>query len=339
MTDSIEFSVEEMIRKIIGRNKIKYNKLNEIIDSRITKLTNFVINGDSILIDIHRYMKSNNEIDKDDLTICISSSLINIIAHYRNYFALNGWSPNIYFLADKNDTSTNLSVSMELMRVILKYIPNTYFIDTSDLKTGVIIKYFLSKNTDNLILTRDDFDIMHINKHTCCIKANKEKSKLFAVDNWQAMMSRDGKDSYDNVSYKLINMILCFSGAHGRPGIKGLGFRSMLKKVSDGIDKNRILNDRYSSVKDFLYDAEDIINTKKRKYDYSNGVYNFEAYDVDSNYISDVTTAVEKRLDSYIEDKFSKKDLIMLNTKYYTGLNYLMLDELMMQPKKSETKW
>lgn len=339
MNELLEYNDnEETIRKIIGRNKIKYEKLTKLLDDSITNLTNFVINGDSILIDMHRYMTSNSEYEKEDLTIVISAALINIIAHYRNYFALNGWYPNIYFLADKSDTSINLSKSMELMRLILRYIPRAYFIDTTNLKTGIVIKYFLSKKSDNLILTRDDFDIMHINDHTSCIKAFGEKSKFYSIDNWQYVMSKE-TDLYDNVSYKLLNIILSFTGGHGRPGVKGLGFRTMLKKISKGIERHKIINDKYSSMADFICDAADCINGKKKEYNFDPAFLNFESYDIDTNYNKDVTVAIQKRLDSYIEDKFSKKDLIMLNTKYFTGENYLMLDELMIEPKKSEVKW
>lgn len=339
MNELLEYNDnEETIRKIIGRNKIKYEKLTKLLDDSITNLTNFVINGDSILIDMHRYMTSNSKYEKEDLTIVISAALINIIAHYRNYFALNGWYPNIYFLADKSDTSINLSKSMELMRLILRYIPRAYFIDTTNLKTGIVIKYFLSKKSDNLILTRDDFDIMHINDHTSCIKAFGEKSKFYSIDNWQYVMSKE-TNLYDNVSYKLLNIILSFTGGHGRPGVKGLGFRTMLKKISKGIERHMIINDKYSSMADFICDAADCINGKKKEYNFDPAFLNFESYDIDTNYNKDVTVAIQKRLDSYIEDKFSKKDLIMLNTKYFTGENYLMLDELMIEPKKSEVKW
>lgn len=334
-------TTEGMIHKIIGRNKIKYSVLTELIDGDIGNLKSFIINGDSILIDIHRYIKSNSEIDKDDLTICISSALINIIAHYRNYFAKNGWDVNIYFLADKSDNSSNLSTAMELMRVILKYIPKTYFIDTTNLKTGVIMKYFFTKKDSGhtLILSRDDFDIMNISENVSCIKANKENSKYYSIHNWRKVMS-GSEDDYKLVSYKMLNLILCFSGAHGRPGIRGLGFRTMLKKINKAIKDQKVIDNYYSSVHDFINDIEYLFPAKKGvPFNFDKGILNFEIYDVNTNYDKDVTIAVKKRLDSYIEDKFSKKDLIMLNTKYYTGENYLMLEELMIQPKKSEKKW
>lgn len=340
MTDEfIDIAPDEMIRRIIGRNKIKYNTLTDLIDGRICNLKSFVINADSILIDLHRYFNKNKELDKYDFVFVITASLINIIAHYRYYFSLNGWYPNIYILADKTDDSSNISTAMELTRVILKYIDNCYFIDTSQLKTGVIIKYFLKKKADNLILSRDDFDIMHLSENTIVIKANKEKSKLYSYDNWHRVMCTEKyHGQYDEVSHKLINMILCFTGAHGRSGVRGLGFRTMLKKLSIALNKKMIINDTYSNIHDFINDMGKYL----AKYNTDKAELNFEIYDVNTNYDKCVTKAIEKRLDSYIEDKFSKKDLIMLNTKYFTGADYLMLEELMTKPnsmKDKSVKW
>ena len=61
MDELLDYNTEETIRKIIGRNKIKYEKLGELIGDNIRNLTNFIINGDSILIDMHRYINSNKE--------------------------------------------------------------------------------------------------------------------------------------------------------------------------------------------------------------------------------------------------------------------------------------
>lgn len=329
---------EEMIRKIIGRNKIKYTVLTELIDNQIDDLKSFIINVDSILIDLHKYINKNKDIDSCNFVEVISSSIINIVAHYRYYFSLTGWYPSIYLLADKMDDNTNIKSAMNIISIILRYIDNTYFIDTSGLNTGVIIKYFLKKKSSNLILTRDDFDIMHIADNTMVIKSNRDKSKLYTSNNWQYIMNNEKYyPEYSNISYKLINMILCFSGAHGRSGVKGLGFRTMLKKLNQAVNNKAIVNDCYQNIHDFISDMSDIFI----KYNLSNAISNFRIYDVNSNYSKFITKSTEKRLDSYIEDKFSKKDLIMLNTKYFTGLNYLMLEELMTKPKscKDNMKW
>ena len=48
---------DEMIRRIIGRNKIKYNTMTTLLeDINIKKMKSFIINIDSILIDLHKYM-------------------------------------------------------------------------------------------------------------------------------------------------------------------------------------------------------------------------------------------------------------------------------------------
>ena len=337
MSDFVEMDPDEMIRRIIGRNKIKYTTLSNLIGDNINNLRTFTINVDSILIDLHKYFDKNPELDKYDFVYTIASSLINIVAHYRYYFSINRWYPNIYLLGDKNDICNNISTALEIVRIILRYIDKSYFIDTSGLKTGIIIKYFLNKKSENLILSRDDFDIMHLSKNTTIIKANKDNSKYYTKENWQKVISgKNYKEGYENVSYKLLNIILCFSGAHGRAGIKGLGFRTMIKKLSKAIDSNKVINDYYTNINDFISDIGDSL----KKYNLNKGITNFEIYDVNSNYDKCINKAIEKRLDSYIEDKFSKKDLIMLNSKYFTGLNSLMLAELMTQPKyQKEIKW
>ena len=49
------YSPEDTIRKIIGKNMVKYMVLTDIIDSEITDLKTFIINVDSILIDLHNF--------------------------------------------------------------------------------------------------------------------------------------------------------------------------------------------------------------------------------------------------------------------------------------------
>lgn len=332
-----EYSPEDTIRKIIGRNMTKYTVLNEIIDLNIADLKTFIINVDSILIDLHKYLDSNKEYNTSNFMEVITSSIINMIAHYRYYFTLNGWYPKIYALADKSDDNKHIRESMEVVSMILKYIDNTYFIDTSNLKTGVVIKYFLKKNKENLILSRDDFDVMHISKNTYVLRANKDKSKFYTIYNWKYLMCKNYKPEYDNIPNTLVNIVLCFAGAHGRPGVKGIGYRTMFKKLSLKSLSNKLSNEQYSSIEDFIDDAGDIF----KKYNIHPARTNFELYDVNTNYLKCITNAIEKRLDTYIEDRFSKKDLIMLNTKYFTGLNSLMLEELMIRPKseKSNSKW
>lgn len=333
-----EYSPEDTIRKIIGRNMTRYQVLDDIINKDIIDLKTFVINGDSILIDLHKFLdRSSKDLKNIDFVYIISSSIINVIAHYRYYFAIHGWYPKIYFLADKNDDNAQIRESMEIISMILKYVDNTYFIDMTNLATGIIIKYFLKKNKENLILTRDDFDIMHISENTYVLRAAKDKSKFYTCNNWQKNISKKLYMKYNNISYELLNMIMCFSGAHERPGVKGIGARTMLKKISNAIEAKDILNGRYYNIDDFISDMSGYF----KKHDLKPARDNFRLYDVESNYDRFVTKAIEKRLDSYIEDKFSKKDLIMLNTKYFTGLNSLMLEELMIRPKseKSKTRW
>jgi hypothetical protein len=329
------YSPEETIRKIIGRNMIKYVVLNEIIDSQINNLKSFVVNVDSILIDLHKFLDKHKDFNSLNLMEVITSGIINMLAHYRYYFTLNGWYPKIYVLADKNDDNKNIRESMEVTSMILKYIDNTYFIDTTNLKTGIVIKYFLKKNKENLILSRDDFDIMHISKNTYVLRSNKDKSKFYTIYNWKQLMSRKYNPEYENIPYNLINMVLCFSGAHGRSGVKGLGYRTMLKKIFNRLDN--LSNETYTNIDDFIYDMDNSLS----KYDLSLARTNFNLYDVNTNYNKCITPAIEKRLDTYIEDRFSKKDLITLNTKYFTGLNSLMLEELLIRPKseKSSSIW
>ena len=331
------YSPDETIRKIIGKNKIKYSVMSNLIEGDIHNLKTFIINGDSILIELHKFLDQNKDISGYEYMEVISSSIINIIAHYRYYFSLNGWYPKIFFLADRNDDNSTIRESMEVVSMILKYIDNTYFIDTTNLSTGVIIKYFLKTNKENLILTRDDFDIMHISKSTCILRSNKDKSKFYSYHNWQEVLIKNYQDEYSTISHELINMILCFSGAHGRAGVKGLGYRTMLKKLANKISKSEIVNGSYSSIHDFIHDMGDSF----KKYDLSNAIANFSEFDVNTNYSKFITKATEKRLDNYIEDKFSKKDLMMLNTRYFTGFNSLMLEELMTRPisDKGKSKW
>ena len=329
---------DETIRKIVGRNKIKYNILNDLFTkNEISNIKTLLINGDSILLDMHKYIKeygkSDNDVYKNDIIYAITSSILNTIAHYRYYFILHDEYPKIYFFADSNDDHPYIRKAMEISKIILKYIPNAYFVDTKNFQTSIAMYYFKHKNT--LIISRDEFDLMMLDDKTSILKTFGDKSKIYTVDNWQKVFYASKYDKkYKKVSENFLNIIECFAGAHGRDGVKKIGKRTIVRLIYKGLENNYIVDMKYSNIYDFIHDMGDLLS----KYNVSNAIQNFNDYDITTNYNKVMTKAIEKRLDSNIEDKFSKKDLIKLNSKYFTGFNYLMLDELLMVPKSYKNK-
>lgn len=323
---------DELILSTLGIFKIKYSILDDL---NIDDIDIFHIDLNSILGTLFKI--KNIFDDKSSYSFTIVSSIINLVAHFRSYFVKKQNNTTIYLYyshmkIDSKNLSDNIDDTLSLLSVIVKYIPKVYLITDEGIDIKLCINYLIEENKINYILTKNKILYQFVNtKNTFILRPARDDSYIITSKNLYNKLT-DNDIKYI-VSSKLLTAILSFTGVNQYKGVKGMGIKKVLKMFQKSIDKNIIVNDFYLNISDLLYDLSCNKETCKIVKDI------FEKIDVT---LLDVMTRnnpyeIEIR-NSFIIDKFSKKDLQELNTKYFTGFNSLMIQELLLEPKESKKK-
>ena len=323
-------STKDIVRSILGMNKLKYKVLDSFNIGIIDALH---IDLDSILLSYKKYYKTYPELMETDLMYTICSSIINTAAHYRHYFFKSGNGPAIYLHCTKHNF--NDFQSIEFTQIICKYIPKMYVVigNKQIHNSSTIIKYFIRKHNNNLVLTKNILHTLLVNDHTSVIKLNKDKSILYSNDNFYESFTRKEYDG--NISPKLAPIAYACTGT-GCNNVKGVGPSKIVKLLDKCIKKNRIVNSEYPSIEIFLNDIKDIHSFNNEKLIIKNFI---EFTDINGIYRQEISKGGIEKLDSQIIDKIAYSSIKELNIKYFTGFDSLMLNELFELPKQKTINW
>ena len=321
----------------------EYNKfaLNDYKNSRafhidLSCMINYLIN----------FMKSQEDIEyisARDLGITITSAVINTIAHYRAYFAKREiYNINIFLYYTEIDINNKLlrkalDHAKTQLDIILKYIPKAYFIyNIDDIDSNVAIYHFIQLHDYNLIMTKNKLLYQYISdsnsSSTSILRPNRDDSYIVNSYNWVEKFA--GIDNKRTMPVKSIPLIYSIQGDKEHPGVKRYGAKKSFKRVfNDYIDGYLNSDMDYVSTNDIISDMgiddKDEIKCIKNNYPIFDLILRYRKLrDVD-----------KVKLNNLIVDNFSNKDLRALNQKYFTGLESLMLQELLMgvtthKPKK-----
>lgn len=249
MEDSLD-----TIQKILNSKKIRYDKMKELFDT-VSPSFKFVGQNVNIFIDLSAVVKQLYNPDtlghlnyiKDQDRIMISSEIINIVGHYRHYFASrHQMSTTFYFThsfassnyhrsiestyrADfylKRNSMNNplfgplnkiVMANMKMAKTIINYIPNCFFIDSGVIEPTVIphfiIKYMTDKENINLILTNDDvfYQDLLLSERTFILEMRgSEKSNLIDQHGLiETLLSSSKKNAVDfpNTNFNVMPII------------------------------------------------------------------------------------------------------------------------------------
>lgn len=317
------YYIKDTIRKTLGIYKLKFDYLDELIDK---PYDNIYINLDSILKTLYKLSKVLN--DSDNYVITITSSIINIVAHYKLYFAKKKCYPKIYLFKTRDIDGIlyeNLSDVNNMLKLIFKYVPNTYYICCDEI--DVAMYHFTNSNTNNLILSKSIMDLQLLSFHTDLLYMKRDESILYNIYNlYTNYLDIDSS----RLSYQLFPIMLSITGVKDYVnGVKKIGKKRAHKLLETYLD-NGALNTHYSNIEDFISDAE--INDKSMA---TTLINNYELIDTIYRY-SLLSSSDKKKLDNCIVDKFSYNDIKELNVKYFTGEDSIMLNELMIIDGKSK---
>ena len=229
---------------IFNEAKPKYDKLDELFDEYINNIK--FSNQINIIVDVKEVSRKFFRPDtmKTDsrhrlLIEEISSDIINIISHYRNYFNKKGKYTNFYFLYsfkectkmkekfsdykkeyyekyfnDSDERSDIIKRAIEVVQKVVSVVPHAYFIETSNYDEFVYTKYIveniLNKNNElNLLLSNDDIFYQLINNHTILLNLKGIRSFLATEKNAVSILT---KKENINLSPNSIPLILSLSG-------------------------------------------------------------------------------------------------------------------------------
>lgn len=215
------------IEKILNSKKIRYDKLNSLLDGYISQMDTY--KQANIYVDLQSVIKQlyNDELLKqfqsvdDRNRIVIVSEIVNLVGHFRNYFATRKLMfTNFYFYYSFKESTYHKDIysdyrseyyekrndpehlifgflnrvlihSMKLVKTIMMYIPHCTFINTLDIEPSLIPYSIINSNRVseddiNFILTNDKtyYQDLTLSKRTYILTIQgTEKSRLITKEN------------------------------------------------------------------------------------------------------------------------------------------------------------
>jgi hypothetical protein len=276
---------------ILNETKIKYEHLDNILQEKINNIK--FGNDVNIVIDLkeiyRKFFRPNILSDGQNSRAIveeISSDIIGVIAHYRNYFFKKGKYTSFYFLYSESESDI-MKTKLEsyrreyydkylhgseypekaeiikkvtkALRMVIDKIPNCKYIDTSKFDEFTVARFLVEKtkgNEMNLILSNDEFMAQLVNDSTFMLNIKGIKTEL--IDKKNALKVFIKKDT--TLSTNLLTLILAISSSdrYDLPNIKGMGFVKAVKVVEKLVESEKILDTKYI---DFPL-TEDIVDNK-----------------------------------------------------------------------------
>ena len=247
---------------------IKYSKLKTLLEPFLTSVkfsnkVDIIIDAKSLIRKAYRVADVPNY--KEDAIEDISSSLINLIGHFRNFVYKYSKYSNIYVLysehecpnlqalypdyktyyynkyfhsKDRTELNNIITTAMHIGRIVCEYIPHVVYINTEKFDEYIYAHKIASmsiKNNNLAILLSDD-PLMYqcLNNNTIALSMKGDNSLVYTTTNTIANLSSTKTDT----STALLPLLLSITGMpkYSITGIGGYAY----KKATELIDKLRI---------------------------------------------------------------------------------------------------
>lgn len=243
---------------ILNESKIKYEKLDQLLEAQLTDIrfsqqTNIIVDLKEIIKKFFRpdvLFNINKRMAKEE----ISSDIINIVGHYRNYFFKKGKYTSFYFLysydecekmknmnpeykksyyekyftSEENKEKSELIKScMTVVEKIISILPNCMFINTSEHDELCYARYITTEITKsnelNIILSNDPMFYQLLNKNTFLLNLKGINSKLLTSDDCVSELS--GRET--ELTAGSIPLLIALSGnkKYSISGLQGFGMK------------------------------------------------------------------------------------------------------------------
>lgn len=344
----------EMLR-MINSNYIKYDKLQQ--------LTNEALAGCNaslayIYLDLNSILKS---LYPENITIedysSITSCIINMCAHYREYYWTRHKVNTVFFLIYSDNTpyfnnmmypNYNNSMKMtiknnilkyemfthnfELLSILCPYLPDIFFIQRKE-EVGVVIydimsKYDINNDYAHIIISKDiyNYQLVTLKPNTLILRPKKNKGEDLSyyvnVNNVLDMYlaKRSVKKRSDIISPNLLSLVMALNNLPERNIDTCLNITKTIKYLEELIKNNMIVNG-YNS--DILYIGNYISKTENS---FSPMILNnrFKAIDIINQQLLYMSTNKGYKEIVNLNDPDSVRDI---NTKFFIN-NPLDLNRL-----------
>lgn len=285
---------------VLYSHYVKYERLTELINA---EFYNSNYNEINLFIDAYSMVKSvyginpSQFIDKYSIASCI----INACAHYRNFFwtryrvtckiwvvfsrmdmsilEANSFYPgygNIFTTDSNPEMDVLINKNMEILNTLCPYIPDVSFI-YSGYEPGLVFGNIASKypNIPNIIVSKDPWNLQVVGNMSNVymirpVKKNSEDlsvliSKKNVLQYFTLLRKVECDTSIINGSF--ISFIIAASRFPER-GIKSLhSLTSIIKYLSNAIDKKFIANDKVYDIKGLCADLDRVNKVNLKAYE------------------------------------------------------------------------
>lgn len=359
----------ETLEKILHSKKVAYKNFIPMIKpyvdrTKINQNVNIFIDLWDILKQLYnpKIIESFSLLNNED-RFTITSELINLVSHYRHYFGsrLEKYTTFYFFISSKeslyhkkiykdykkdfyekrlnenNSIFGNLNKiimdTFKTMKIIMQFIPNCYFINTSSIDSNVIPYFIISESSDNddlnIIISNDELQYQCLLlKNTLILELRGEKTRFSIrediIDNLLSSTKKTSSD-YPNILPDNLNIFLPFISQknYNIESIKNMGITRALSFTEKMIEKDLI-----KPLSEYI-NNDILLNALKE-----NGLNDEEVNKYSMNYsLINFKEVIEKNRNTYVNilessliDREDPEGLRKMNEKYFSKspilLNY-----------------
>jgi hypothetical protein len=263
---------------VLNEVKIKYEHLDLILKEKLQDIR--FANSINVIVDlkeIFRKVFRPNMLSEEDISARtieeLTSDVINIISHYRNYFYKSGKYSSFYFIYSKSECElmkkkydgykkdyyqghfydpektkriNMVNKSVQILEKLIDQIPNCTYIDSSKFDEYLVAKFIISKaaqNELNFILSTDEIMGQLLSKNTFMINIKGIKSELVNSQNAVSVLFKHNA----NFSSKLISIVSCMTGTekYSLENINKIGPYRAIKIIDELIKNNKLIDSEY----------------------------------------------------------------------------------------------
>lgn len=282
---------------ILNANKIPFKDLYGLHKAYIPEDVveiNMFINLEPILAKFYQddINKMANSLDQDDRYL-LSSELLNICAHYRNFFysRMNKYTTFFcYWGSDRaryncnlfegfrkrhysrvaRDSTTFMNLNklvkdnMEIAQLFSEYLPNIYFIDTQSFDPSALPYYVISANETpiglfNLVLSKKPLDYQLVSlERTYLLVADGENSYCIKPSNVYRNILKKTKQKTNSLIHEaFIPLIYSISGLDtlNIKGVSGYGLSRTISSLEKMINSGQVENNELFA-NNMIHDVE-----------------------------------------------------------------------------------
>jgi len=258
--------------------KIKYEHLETILkeklqDIRFSNSVNIIVDLKEVFRKVFRpNILSEEEIGPRTIEE-LTSDIIGIIAHYRNYFFKAGKYSSFYFIYSKSECDlmkkkydgykkdyyeghfydpekqkriNMVDKTVKVLEKLIDQIPNCSYIDSSKFDEFTVAKFIVKKapaNELNFILSTDELFGQLLSKNTYMINIKGIKSELVSMENAVSVLFKQTA----SFSSRLISLVSCITGTekYSLENIPNVGPFRAIKIIEGLIKANKLIDSEY----------------------------------------------------------------------------------------------